>query len=137
MTIGLLVSWIAHSQSIKADKKIDSFYCFGPNKAKELAKMQAENQINDSVKAVMKDELDMCKYVFGEYQIAYQKCTEAENIAASQLQHKDVQIEAKSSENAGLKKELRKAKQKTIFANIVTSVSIAGNIILGIKLASK
>lgn len=137
MTIGLLVSWIAHSQSIKADKKIDTFYCFGPSKAKELAKMQAENQINDSVKAVMKDEYDMCKYVFGEYQIAYQKCTEAENIAASQLQHKDVQIEAKSSENAGLKKELRKAKQKTIFANIVTSVSIAGNIILGIKLASK
>lgn len=137
MTIGLLVSWIAHSQSIKADKKIDTFYCFGPSKAKELAKMQAANEVKDSVNSAMQDELDMCKYVFGEYQIAYQKCTEAESIAASQLQHKDVQIEAKSSENAGLKKELRKAKQKTIFANIVTSVSIAGNIILGIKLASK
>lgn len=137
MTIGLLVRLTAHSQSIKADKKIDTFYCFGPSKAKELAKMQAENQMNDSMKVLMNDEIEHCEYVVHEYQKAYRDCTEAENIAASQMQHKDVQIEAKDSENAGLRKELKKQKRKSFWSSVSTAGSVALNVILGIKLASK
>lgn len=137
MTIGLLANLTAHSQSIKADKKIDSFYCFGPSKAKELAKMQAANQINDSVKAVMQDEYDMCKFVVGESRKSYEKCLQAESKSTAQLQHKDVQIEAKESENAGLRKELKKQKRKSFWTSLATAGSVALNVILGIKLASK
>lgn len=133
----MLINWTAFSQSIKADKKIDSFYCFGPTKARELAKMQVANDVKDSINAKRQDELDLCEYVVKEFQTSYKECTEAVNISSSQLQHKDVQIEAKESEKKGLKKELKNAKTKGWVSGIITTVSIGGNIILGIKLASK
>lgn len=99
--------------------------------------MQAENQINDSVKAVMQDEYDMCKFVVGESRKSYEKCLQAESKSTAQLQHKDVQIEAKESENAGLRKELKKQKRKSFWTSVATAGSLALNVILGIKLASK
>jgi len=137
LTIGLLANLIAFSQSIKADKKIDSFYCFGPTKAKELAKMQSINDAKDSANAEMQDELDHCEYIVHEYQEAYRNCTNAESIAAAQLQHKDVQIESKESENAGLRKELKVQKRKSFWSSVATAGSLALNVILGVKLAVK
>ncbi len=137
MTIGLLANLTLFSQSIKADKKIDSFYCFGPTKAKEFAKLQSTSDAKDSVNAEMQDELDHCEYIVHEYQEAYRNCTNAESIAAAQLQHKDIQIESKESENAGLRKELQKQKRKSFWASVTTYGSLALNAFLVVKLAAK
>jgi len=137
LIIGLVANWTVFSQSIKADCKIDSFYCFGPTKAKELAKLQASNEAKDTVNAKIMDELDHCEYIVHEFQEAYKDCRNAEVIAVAQLQHKDVQIEAKESENAGLRKELKKQKRKSFWTSFLTAGSVATNVILVVKLASK
>ena len=133
MSANLTVS----SQSINADKKIDSFYCYGPGKTREIAKMKAISQAKDTLLEEKTNELDLCEFIFKKYQAAYSTCDSAQKVGDAQLQHKDIQLEAKESENKGMQKQLKKAKAKEILTDIITTVSIGGNIILGIKLASK
>lgn len=137
MTIILSSNLIAFSQSINPDKKIDSFYCYSPTKARELAKLKANSISKDTIIEQKNNEIEMCEYIVHEYQEAYRNCTNAEAIAAAQLQHKDVQIESKESENAGLRKELKKQKRKSFWSSVATAGSLALNVILGVKLAAK
>ena len=122
------------SQSINPDKKIDSFYCYGPTKARELAKLKANSIAKDTIIEQQGNEIEMCEYVVKEYQQAYKDCDGAVNKANAQIQHKEIQLEAKENENRDLKKQIKKAK----IQSWIERTALAGSLILnGILIIKK
>jgi len=132
----MLINSTAFSQ-IVPDKKIDSFYCYGPTKTKEIVKQTIELQVCDSV-------LNDCERKATEYKRAKaQTDSVAEANKAlwvnceAQSVEKSAQVEAKTAENNILRKKMFWQNLKDGLLGTFAAVSVAGNIALGVKLILK
>lgn len=130
---GLLINWTAFSQSIKADKKIDSFYCFGPVKAKELVKMQKHNWYCDSTNIELMQELDLCQYAIDEQKAVISDQSEYINASDSIVVHKNAIIKIAEDGEMQAKKQLKKQKNVNVFERITLAVSLAINVLFTLK----
>lgn len=135
LIVGMLLPLTAFSQ-LKADRKIDSMYCFGPTKAKEIVKTTYELERCDSMYMELSKELkytkianELCDSANAQLQMGIQK---SEAISAG----KDKQLSDKQEQNESCQKAIIKERRKRTgwtFASMLQSAAVIVSIILVVK----
>jgi len=120
-------------QPTKCDIKIDTFYCYGPSKARAIVKNELKVYDQDTTIVALQQQLLNCEFSGYEKELAVIKQNGTINAMGEQFQECEKSKKEKEQENNDLKKQI---KRKNIFSkvkDIVIGVSLTANAILIFK----